>query len=261
MAPILSSEVLWLLGVGVFAVGCITGVAGSGFAILGTMTLAVVIDPATAVAFMIVPVMAMDLALVRELPIAQLRSCGRRFSPLILTAVVGTFVGMAALDRLSESLIRVALGLLSLVFVAGIQEHASLPSISTGGRGCLVETPLAMAGVGSVSGMLFGGTNVGIQFLAYMRSCEFSHRTLISVVALVFLGLNTARFAVAGVLGLYPDSTIAAASVAAAVPAVAGVAAGKRVRRLLEAKHRRTVVLGLLTVIGVRLLVDGARVA
>jgi uncharacterized membrane protein YfcA len=77
----------------------------------------------------------------------------------------------------------------------------------------------------------------------------------------VFLGLNGVRVAAAGVLGLYPDLTVAAASVAAAVPAVAGVAVGKRLRSVVSERRRRGVVLGLLTLIGVRLLLGGLGIA
>jgi uncharacterized membrane protein YfcA len=62
---------------------------------------------------------------------------------------------------------------------------------------------------------------------------------------------------VAGVLGLYPSSAVLVASVAAALPAVIGVAAGKRLRATASERARRLVVLGLLTVVGVRLVGGG----
>lgn len=46
-------------------------------------------------------------------------------------------------------------------------------------------------------------------------------------------------------------------SVAAAVPAVVGVAVGSRLRGRVTPRVRRGVVLGLLAVIGVRLVLDG----
>jgi hypothetical protein len=46
-------------------------------------------------------------------------------------------------------------------------------------------------------------------------------------------------------------------SVAAAVPAVVGVAVGKRLRPRVSERWRRTVVLGLLTVVGFRLVTSG----
>jgi uncharacterized membrane protein YfcA len=78
---------------------------------------------------------------------------------------------------------------------------------------------------------------------------------------MVFLGLNGVRIGAAGALGLYPSATVALASAAAAVPAVVGVAVGKRLRSRVTERRRRVVVLGLLTVIGVRLILGGLGIA
>ena len=246
-----------LLAVAVLIAGAVNGIAGFGFALVGTMALAAVIDPATAVVFMIVPILSVNLSLVRDLSATQLRTCGRRFKPLVLAALVGTLVGMVILERLPEGPLRVGLGVLSLGFVASAQRVVPLPGLSRARDRCFVETPLAMAGVGGVSGLLFGSTNVGVQLIAYLRSCNLSHGTFVGVVAMVFLGLNAIRVGAAGVLGLYSSSTIFLASLAAAVPAVAGVAVGKRLRDRIAERHRRAAVLGLLTVIGVQLVLAG----
>jgi uncharacterized membrane protein YfcA len=74
---------------------------------------------------------------------------------------------------------------------------------------------------------------------------------------MVFLGLNGLRVVAAGALGLYPDVTVALASVAAAGPAVAGVAVGKRLRDRVPERWRRRAVLSLLAVVGVRLVLAG----
>jgi len=63
------------------------------------------------------------------------------------------------------------------------------------------------------------------------------------------------------VLGLYPSLTVVGLSVLASVPAVGGVAIGSRLRGRVTTPVRRRVVLGLLTVIGLRLLVGGLGVA
>ena len=81
-----------------------------------------------------------------------------------------------------------------------------------------------------------------------------------TVVAMVFLGLNAIRVVTAAVLGLSPSLTVVALSVATSVPALAGVALGKRLRARVTERRRRFVVLGLLTVIGVRLVLGGAGV-
>ncbi len=257
----LSSSVIAVLVVVVLVAGVINGVAGFGFALVGTMVLATVIDPAVAVVFMIVPILSANLTLVRELSADDIQSCGRRFAPLVGAALVGTIVGMVALDNLPAAPLRIGLGAITLAFVATAQNVVPVPGVEGTKDRCFVEGPAAMAGVGGISGLLFGGTNVGVQVIAYLRSCDLSHGTFVGVVALVFLGLNAVRVGIAGVLGLYPGLTVAAVSLAATVPAVAGVAAGQRLRSRVDERTRRTVVLGLLTVIGVRLVLGGLGVA
>ncbi len=245
---------LVLVGV-VAAAGAVNGVAGFGFALVATTTLAALVDPATAVVFVILPVVAVNGSLVRELSAAEVRRCGRRFWPLLAAALVGTLAGLAALGRLPADPLRVALGVLSVGFVAG--RVVPLPGRRAVEERCFVETAPAMAGVGFVSGLLFGGTNVGVQLVAYLRSCDLSHGTFVGVVALAFLGLNGVRVGAAAVLGLYPSAALALASAAAAGPALAGVAAGTRLRSRVPGRWRTRAVLGLLLVVGVRLVTAG----
>jgi len=245
----------------VLLAGVVNGVAGFGFALVGTMALASVLDPAVAVVFMIVPILAANLALVRELSVAQLRSCGRRFGPLIGAALVGTVAGMVVLPSIPVGPLRVGLGLLTLAFVLTAQNAVAVPGLDRAKEGCFVEHPAAMAGVGAVSGLVFGGTNVGVQVIAYLRSCALSHGLFVGVTAMVFLGLNGVRVGVAGALGLYPDLSVLGLSVAVAAPAVAGVTVGQRLRSRVEEGTRRVAVLWLLSVIGLRLLLAGFGVA
>jgi uncharacterized membrane protein YfcA len=237
--------------------GATNGLAGFGFAVVGTMVLATMIDPATAVVFMIVPILAVNLSLVRDLSEKELRNCSRRFGPLIGAALVGTVIGMAVLGSIPKSPLRVGLGILTFGFVATAQRQIPLPELSAGRMGAFSRTRVGMLGIGGISGLLFGGTNVGIQLIAYLRSFDLSHGLFVGVVALVFLGLNGIRVVVAGLLGLYPSSAVLLASVVAALPAVFGVAIGKRLRAIASERLRRLVVLGLLTVVGIRLVGGG----
>jgi len=245
----------------VLVAGATNGLAGFGFAVVGTMALATLVDPATAVVFMILPILAVNISLVRDLSRRELRTCSQRFGPLIGAALIGTVVGMAVLDRLPEAPLRVGLGLLTLGFVATAQQRVPLPGWVTVGGSDLGKTPLAMVGIGGVSGALFGGTNVGVQLVAYLRSFGLSHSLFVGVVALVFLGLSATRVVFAGVFGLYPSMAIAGASLLAAVPAVAGVVVGKRLRVAVSERGRRAAVLTLLSIIGFKLIADGLGIA
>ena len=261
MTLALSAGPVAMIVVVVTVAGAVNGVAGFGFAVVGTMVLAATLDPATAVAFMIVPMFAVNVALVGDLTREELRTCGRRFAPLLLAALVGTILGMAVLDRLPGPPLRILLGFVSLGFVAANQHLFALPSLPVVSDPKIADAPLVMIVVGGVSGVLFGATNVGVQLVAFVRSFDLSHGLFVGVVALVFVGINGLRVVAAGALGLYPDVGFALVSVAAAVPAVTGVAVGRRLRVRVSERLRRGVVLGLLTVIGVRLILGGAGIA
>jgi len=248
-----------------FVAGATNGVAGFGFAVIATMAFATVVDPATAVVFMIVPIFAVNASLVSDLSRRELRTCSTRFWPLIAAALVGTVIGMAILGRVPDAPLRVGLGVVTLGFVATAQRVVGLPAwggIGDGAPGAgLATSRLGMVGVGGVSGLLFGGTNVGVQLVAYLRSFDLSHGLFVGVVAVVFLGLNGIRVVVAGLLGLYPSTAVAAASAIAALPSVAGVTVGKRLRGSVSERVRRVVVLGLLTLVGIRLVAGGLGMA
>ena len=253
-----SPTFLVILAAVLLIAGVVNGLAGFGFALVGTMALATVIDPSTAVVLMIIPILSANATLVSELSVAELRSCGRRFWPLVVAALVGTILGMVVIDRLPGAPVRVGLGLITLGFVLSRGSVVPMPS---GGGTIDRESTGVMVVVGGVSGLLFGATNVGVQLVAYLRSVDLSHGLFVSVVAMVFLGINAIRVGAAGTLGLYPSLAIVGLSVAAVVPSVLGVAAGRKLRRRVSSRQREIAVLGLLTVIGIRLVLGGLGIA
>jgi len=261
MLSAFTPELVVAITVVIVVAGAVNGLAGFGFALVGTMALATAIDPTTAVVFMIAPILGVNLSLLGDLSLTDLRTCGRRFWPLMVAALVGTLAGLVVLDRVPQGPLKVGLGVLSLGFVLSTQRHLRVPGLDRAKKDCFVESTAGMLGVGAVSGLLFGGTNVGVQLVAYLRSCNLSHGLFVGVVAMVFLGLNGIRIGAAGALGLYPSPGLAAASFVAVVPAVVGVAVGKRLRAIVGERERQFVVLSLLTVIGVRLLVGGFGIA
>ena len=254
-----SATFLVILAAVLLVAGIVNGLAGFGFALVGTMALATVIDPATAVVLMIIPILSANATLVSELSVSELRSCGRRFWPLVVAALVGTLLGMVVIDRLPGAPVRVGLGLITLAFV--LSRGSVVPMPSLGGGAIDREGTGVMVVVGGISGLLFGATNVGVQLVAYLRSIDLSHGLFVSVVALVFLGINALRVGAAAAFGLYPSLAVVGLSVAAVVPSVLGVAAGRRLRQRVSSQQRAVAVLGLLTVVGVRLVLGGLGIA
>ncbi|QIB75198.1 sulfite exporter TauE/SafE family protein [Halogeometricum borinquense] len=240
--------------------GFVTGLNGFGFAVIGTALLAFVMEPQTAVALMILPILAANTSLIRELDRESLSSCVRRFWPYVGTAVIGTVLGMLSLSLVPQRPLALGLGLFVLAYVALSQNRVEIPGTSSLRRRCFVETGAMKALLGFVSGAIFGASNVGVQVVAYLRRLELDRQTFVGVVAMIFLGISVVRVGTAAALGLYDSVSLFAVSAVAAVPGLAGVAVGKRIRPSVPESLQRAATFTLLVIIGVRLTLSGAGV-
>jgi hypothetical protein len=236
--------------------GVVTGVNGFGYSVVGTGLLAIVVEPRVAVVVMILPILGANLSLVRELDRTGLRTCAERFWPFVLTALAGTIVGMSLLSRVPTRPLTVALGLFVFGFLAVAQERYPLPG-EAWLRANVSDTVGVKLLLGAASGLVFGASNVGVQVVAYLQSLDLDHPTFVGVVAMVFLGISSIRVVAAGLLGLYGGGDLLALSAVAAVPGLAGVALGKRLRPRLSRAARRGAMFALLAVIGGRLVQSG----
>ena len=255
----LTPTVVAVLVVVALLAGALTGIAGFGFALLGTAVAATLIDPARAVVLLVLPILGVNLSLITELGPGDARECVARFWPFLGAALLGTTVGMVALDLLPRSPLLLGLGVLTLGFVAN--RLGLLPGVETAADRCFAETTPAMIGLGAGAGLLFGATNVGVQFVAYVRSCDLRQQVFVGVLAMLFLGINGLRVASAAALGLYPSPEFVAVSAGLAAPAVVGSLVGSRLRPRISRRLVGRVVLGLLLVVGIRLVAAGAGAA
>jgi uncharacterized membrane protein YfcA len=252
----LIGDVVWIVAA-VLGGGFVASVTGFGFALVTTATLATVMDPADAVVVMIVPIVAANASLATELERTDLRSCVRRFWPYATAALVGTVLGMALLESVPDAPLSLALGLLTLGYVATNQPHVPVPLIAGIRRRCFTGHVAAKAGLGFVSGFVFGASNVGVQIVAYLDSLDLDRGTFVGVLASVLLGVGVVRIAVAGALGLYDGSPLLSLSVGGVIPGLVGVSAGRRVRRRVPERWRTAGVYALLVVVGAKLAHGG----
>ena len=257
---LLGSPELAIIFAVVFAGGLVTGVTGLGYAIVATASLASLFEPQTAVVIVIIPILAANVSLIRELDRSGLVSCVRRFWSFVAAAAVGTVLGMIALSVIPAAPLVLALGLFTLGYVAVAQPWVRLPGEAWVDEFCLTETHARKGLLGVVSGAVFGASNVGVQVIAYLESLDLDHRTFVGVVAMIFLGVGIVRVGAAWLLGLYGSTALVGVSVAAALPGLVGVAVGKRFRDRIRPRVRDAVVFLLLAVIGAKLAADGATV-
>jgi Sulfite exporter TauE/SafE. len=250
-------ETLVVVVVALTLAGIVTGLTGAGFAVLGTTGLALVFDPSRAVAVMLVPILAINVQLTRELDRDSLRSCTRRFGPFVAAVLVGTLAGMTLLTRLPTDALRTGIGLVVLVYVLVTQETLRLPGVAAARDRCLSVGRAGRLGFGVASGVVFGATNVGVQVVAYLESQNLDRTIFVGVLSGIFLGISAVRIVAAAVLGLLPDLGAAGLSLAAAIPGLAGGALGRRLRPRVPERDRSRIVLGLLTLVGLRLAFQG----
>ncbi|KTG28184.1 sulfite exporter TauE/SafE family protein [Haloferax profundi] len=240
--------------------GFVTGVNGFGFSVVGTALLAATIGPQTAVVVMILPILAGNVSLVRELDRTSLESCVRRFWPYVAAALVGTVVGMLLLSAIPTQPLTLALGVFVLVYVVFSQPWVSIPGTRRLRDICVTERTGVKAVLGLVSGFIFGASNVGVQVVAYLQSLRLNRSTFVGVLALIFLGISTVRVVVASALGLFGGGDVLMLSALAAVPGLVGVSVGKWVRPRIPVSYQQVGTMGLLLVIGLRLTSRGVGV-
>lgn len=237
--------------------GVVMGVAGFGYAVVSTATLATVLSPADAVTVMILPLLASNVSLVRELERDRLRTCVSRFWPYVVAAIVGTVVGMVLLESLPASWLALGIGVFTLAYVGTSQDRVPIPGLGSFTNWCFVERTDFQVGVGAVSGFIFGATNVGVQVVAYLDSLDLDRSVFVGVLALILVGISTIRVGLAFVLGLYGAGPLLLLSAAAALIGLVGVSLGARLRHVTEDSLQRGAVFVLLTVIGIRLVGKG----
>lgn len=241
----------------VFAGGLVTGITGFGQAIVSTATLATVLDPERAVTVMILPLLAANISLVRELDRGGLRGCIRRFWPYVLAAALGTLLGMALLGRIPTAVSSLALGAFTLFYVLLGQPWVSVPGTGRLARWCFDERPMRMAGLGVLSGVVFGASNVAVQVVAFLDSRSLDRSTFVGALAMILVGVSIVRVGAAFTLGLYGTDGLFVVSAVAALPGLLGVVAGQRTRALIPDRYQTAGVFALLTVIGLRLTLTG----
>lgn len=253
----LTAGMLVLAGLIVLVGGLVKGTAGFGYAIASTAILAVIFSPKTAVVLMIVPTLAANVALLRELERDSFRRCLRRFWPFIVAAMLGTTVGMLTLERVPADVLTLGLGVFTLSYVALKQPWVALPGEGRVRGWCFRPTSFVQGGFGLVAGLIFGLSNVAVQVVAYLDSLGLDRSVFVGVLSMILVGIAGLRVALAGALGLYGAGNVFLVSVALAVPGLVGVAFGRRLRSSITEDRQRAIVLGLLVVVGLRLLWGG----
>ncbi|MEF8855315.1 MAG: sulfite exporter TauE/SafE family protein [Haloarculaceae archaeon] len=242
----------------VFVGGLVKGTTGFGYAIASTAILAAILGPSVAVVLMIVPTLAANLSLLRELDRGDLRTCVARFWPYVIAAVIGTLADMALLDRVPKPVLTLGLGGFTLGYVIVAQDRIVLPGERRIASFSVRSATMAKVGLGLFAGVVFGASNVAVQVVAYLDSLDLDHGTFVGVLAMILVGISTTRVGAAWTMGPFGGTDLVWLSVLVAVPGLFSVSVGQRIRTRVPKPTLDTLALGLLAIIGLKLIQAGA---
>ena len=210
--------VVFLLG------GFVKGVIGLGLPTIAMGLLSIAMPPAQAAATIVIPAIATNLWQILAGP--ALLALAWRFALMMLAVVVGTFATVELLTQ-STALATAALG--SVLVAYGLLGFFP---------GRLEIAPRAerwlSPPVGLATGMINGATGVFvIPSLPYLNSLRLEREELIQAIG---IHAFVCPVALGGALALHGEfhTGIAASSIVALLPALAGMYAGQRLRRRLN---------------------------
>jgi hypothetical protein len=235
-----------LVGAVFFLAGLVKGVVGLGLPTLSMALLALWMAPAEAAALLIVPSLVTNLWQLR--PWGALGPVLKRIAPMQIGIVAGTLAGAWALGPPSGSWAAIALGVALVAYalwaLAGVQ-------LAVGPR---TEAWLGPV-IGALTGAISSATGVFvIPAVPYLQALGLSRDGLMQAMGISF---TTATLALAAALSVnmhYSGATLGASALAL-LPALAGMAAGERLRQVLSPLVFKRCFLGALLLLGVQMVV------
>jgi uncharacterized protein len=230
------------------AAGTVKGTLGIGLPLVAVPLLATVLDLPTAVALMVVPVLTSNIiqAFQGKRKIATLR----RFFPLLLALILGTVIAAQFLSSVDLRTGSLVLGVIVVLFSLSQLVRVQFEISQTQER---YLNPI----VGLVAGFLGGLSNLfGPPLIMYLVALKLEKDDFVTTIGLLFVvasGTFYTTLATVGVLSLEN----AAGSLVAAIPVMAGVFFGTRLRTRIHQKTFERVLMVVLVVVGLNLIRRG----
>lgn len=228
--------------------GTVKGVMGLGLPPIVVPLLAAIFDLPTAIAVMVVPVMASNL--LQSLQGGGYRRILHRFWPLLLPMVASTLVAAQFLARIDVETGALVLGLIVIAFAAS--QVLPIRLAVTPRMEPWLKPPIGLA-----AGFLGGLSNLfGPIVVIFLTSLRLPKDEFVQTTAFLFLAGATALYLMLILNGLLTlDRAIT--SLFAALPTLAGVWLGQRLRGRVPQKTFDRLLIILLFAIGLNLLRRG----
>jgi hypothetical protein len=244
----LSFTTLLVCALGLLAGGLIKGVIGVALPVVAVPILTTVVTMPQAVALLAMPILAANTW--QSGGVAHVGRTLRRFWPLLATLVVGLVFGTSLLVSAETDLLYIVVGA-AIIMISAAQLLAPRLHVSPPQERWV--SPL----VGVVAGILGGLAGMfGAAIATYMIALRLPRDTFIASTAVAFLCAGLPLAALLFIRGVY-DQTLFLLSLGACLPVFGGLLLGEAVRRRVDPKRFRTIVLGALAVIGLDMLRRG----
>lgn len=225
--------------------GMVKGVVGMGLPTVAMGVLGLFMAPAAAATLLILPSLVTNVWQLAAGP--AFGALARRLAGLLAGLVAGTFMGIGVLTGASSALPSAALGAVLAVYgVIGL----AAPQFTVPAR---LEAWLSPP-IGLATGLVAGATGVFvIPAVPYLASLGLAREALIQALGLCFTVSTLALALALGLSAPFPPA-LAALSLLAVVPALAGLTLGRRVRGKLRPEVFRRWFFTGLVVLGLTML-------
>lgn len=243
---LLLSAIIILLG------GLFKGLNGFGYAVISTTLLTTIMPPQQSVAIMIIPLMLANIEIVAKTTRKELKNCLKRFKRYILASITGVILGTLAINITPRKMLAQAIGLLTVIFVLSKTSMASKYFSKT--LNYCAENPKIEPLLGLLSGTVFGGSNIGVPFVAYFQQIDLDTETFATMIALTVLLASAIRIPLSAYLGLYSGPQNIATSLLLSIPGLIGVELGIKTAKYFPEKHIWKTSLIIMAAIGLKLL-------
>lgn len=232
--------------------GLVKGLTGFGFGILGTALLANFISVQDAVTVMILPLLAVNIPLILEADLSELKNCIQNYGYFISAGLLGAFIGVLIVDYLPVEILSIGIGLIAVLYVYFKQDYFYSPEkqFSQG----FTDKSYNQSIIGSTAGIVFGASNIGLLYVTYLDRLELSKKTFAGLLSVVILSAALIRMTVSMSTGLYTSQLFMISGLAALVGLVVSEAGAKISYRVPE-KFLQNLTLLLILVAGLRILI------
>jgi len=222
----------------------------SGLGLLAMMLMSLVVSPVRAAAIMLPILVVQDVVTVW----AYRKSFDRRLLLIMLPGTLaGVGLGWAVAARVSEDVVRLMVGLISIGFVALFWRPRAAPAAAAHGR------PAAGVFWGTVSGFTsFVAHAGGPPFQVYVMPQRLTPELYAGTSTMFFAVTNALKLPAYLALGQFSADNIGASAVLFPL-AIAATFAGVWLVRRIEARRFYGIIYALTFIVGLKLVVDGVR--